>query len=107
MGIGTDTLNISAHRILNRIIFLRICEDRSLEEYELLKNIQNYEELKMLFIEADIIRITHMSSVLWIHISLARYMNSFLMNSWWRTVMAQLSRIKILDTLYYKKYNGI
>lgn len=52
-GVDTDTLNISVQRILNRIIFLRICEDRSFEEYELLKNIRNYEELKALFIAAD------------------------------------------------------
>ena len=51
--IDTDTLNICVQRILNRIIFLRICEDRSFEEYELLKSIHNYEELKKLFIEAD------------------------------------------------------
>lgn len=51
--IDPDTLNISVQRILNRIIFLRICEDRSFEAYELLKNIQDYEELKKLFLEAD------------------------------------------------------
>ena len=33
--IDTDTLNICVQRILNRIIFLRSCEDRSFEEYEL------------------------------------------------------------------------
>ncbi len=52
-GIDTNTLNISVQRILNRIIFLRICEDRSFEEYELLKKIRNYEELRQLFLEAD------------------------------------------------------
>lgn len=52
-GFDSDTLNISVQKILNRIIFLRICEDRSFEEYELLKNIQNYEELRKLFLEAD------------------------------------------------------
>ena len=52
-GLDSETLNISVQRILNRIIFLRICEDRSFEEYELLKGIQNYKELKELFREAD------------------------------------------------------
>jgi len=48
-----ETLNISVQRILNRIIFLRICEDRSFEKYELLKDIQTYAELKQLFMAAD------------------------------------------------------
>ncbi len=52
-GLDSDTLNISVQRILNRIIFLRICEDRSFEEYELLKSIHNYSELKRLFQDAD------------------------------------------------------
>ncbi|HBA51210.1 MAG TPA: endonuclease [Lachnospiraceae bacterium] len=52
-GLDSDTLNISVQRILNRIIFLRICEDRSFEEYELLKGIKNYDELKELFLAAD------------------------------------------------------
>ncbi|NBK77439.1 endonuclease [bacterium D16-76] len=52
-AIGDETLNISVQRILNRIIFLRICEDRSFEQYETLKQIQTYEELKQLFISAD------------------------------------------------------
>lgn len=51
--VGTDTLNISVQRILNRIIFLRLCEDRSFEEYERLKGIQSYDELKELFHVAD------------------------------------------------------
>lgn len=51
--IDSDTLNISVQRILNRIIFLRICEDRSFEDYELLKNIHTYDELKELFLSAD------------------------------------------------------
>lgn len=48
-----ETLNISVQRILNRIIFLRICEDRSFEQYETLKQIQTYDELKRLFLAAD------------------------------------------------------
>ena len=52
-SLDEDTLNICVQRILNRIIFLRICEDRSFERYETLKKIQTYEELKQLFLEAD------------------------------------------------------
>ena len=52
-SISEETLNISVQRILNRIIFLRICEDRSFERYETLKQIQTYEELKVLFASAD------------------------------------------------------
>ena len=52
-SISEDTLNISVQRILNRIIFLRICEDRSFERYETLKEIHTYGELKGLFATAD------------------------------------------------------
>lgn len=52
-ALDEETLNISVQRILNRIIFLRICEDRSIEQYETLKLIQTYDELKRLFIAAD------------------------------------------------------
>lgn len=52
-GISIDTLNIGVQRILNRIIFLRICEDRSFENYETLKAVHTYEELKQLFLAAD------------------------------------------------------
>ena len=52
-SINEDTLNISVQRILNRIIFLRICEDRSFEQYETLKQIRTYESLKQLFTVAD------------------------------------------------------
>lgn len=52
-SISVDTLNISVQRILNRIIFLRICEDRSFESYETLKSIKTYDELKALFLAAD------------------------------------------------------
>ena len=51
--ISLKALNISVQRILNRIIFLRICEDRSFEKYELLKSVQTYDELKKLFLVAD------------------------------------------------------
>lgn len=52
-SIDIDTLNICVQRILNRIIFLRICEDRNLEKYETLKQIMTYHDLKKLFISAD------------------------------------------------------
>ncbi|MBR2109464.1 MAG: Eco57I restriction-modification methylase domain-containing protein [Ruminococcus sp.] len=51
--IDNETLNIFVQRILNRIIFLRICEDRCLENYESLRIITTYQELKALFNSAD------------------------------------------------------
>lgn len=51
--IDDDTLNICVQKILNRIIFLRICEDCSFEDYELLKNIRTYDEFKCIFLAAD------------------------------------------------------
>lgn len=48
-----DTLNIFVQRIINRIVFLRICEDRNLEIYESLKGIQTYDELKKVFTTAE------------------------------------------------------
>ena len=53
VALDEETLNICVQRILNRIIFLRICEDRSFERYETLKQIQTYDQLKRLFITAD------------------------------------------------------
>ena len=51
--LNEETLNISVQRILNRIIFLRISEDRSFEQYETLKRIHTFDELKQLFLSAD------------------------------------------------------
>lgn len=48
-----ETLNIFVQKLINRIVFLRICEDRELEKYESLKNIGTYSELKKVFMEAD------------------------------------------------------
>lgn len=48
-----EALNIFVQRILNRIIFLRICEDRNFEKYESLKNIETYFDLKSAFAVAD------------------------------------------------------
>lgn len=48
-----DDINFLIQRMINKIIFLRICEDREIEKYETLKNITTYEELKKLFIASD------------------------------------------------------
>jgi len=47
-------LNFLVQRLLNRIIFLRICEDRELEKYQALQVVQTYDELKALFRQADV-----------------------------------------------------
>lgn len=46
-------LNFIVPRILHRIIFLRICEDRKFETYRKLQHISSYNELKAIFLEAD------------------------------------------------------
>lgn len=51
--VDNETLNIFVQRILNRTIFLRICEDRYLEQYESLRNITTYQELRLLYAAAD------------------------------------------------------
>ncbi len=48
-----ESINFVIQRLLNRIIFLRICEDREIEKYETLKNITSYDGLKALFIQSD------------------------------------------------------
>ena len=53
LAINQETLNIFVQKLINRIVFLRICEDRELEKYESLKNIGTYVELKKVFAEAD------------------------------------------------------
>lgn len=52
-SISLNTLNIAVQRILDRIIFLRICEDRSFEDYETLKRVSSFDELKSVFEAAD------------------------------------------------------
>lgn len=52
-AIDNESINFLIQRLLNRIIFLRICEDRSIEKFETLKNITSYDELKQLFIASD------------------------------------------------------
>lgn len=51
--INEESINFLIQRLLNRILFLRICEDREIEKYETLRKISNYEELKTLFILSD------------------------------------------------------
>nr|MDA8088214.1 Eco57I restriction-modification methylase domain-containing protein [Nitrospiraceae bacterium] len=51
--LDSDDINFLIQRLLNRIVFLRICEDRKIEKYETLKNIKSYDELKSLFIQSD------------------------------------------------------
>lgn len=51
--LGEEDLNFIIQRLLNRIIFLRVCEDRTIEKYETIKGIKNYEELKKLFQKSD------------------------------------------------------
>lgn len=51
--VDVETLNIFVQRVLNRTIFLRICEDRCFENYEALKSITTYQELRTLFAAAD------------------------------------------------------
>lgn len=53
LQIDNDTLNIFVQRLLNRVIFLRICEDRNLEKYESLRVVSTYTALRQLFVEAD------------------------------------------------------
>lgn len=52
-GITTGQLNYLVQMTLNRIIFLRVCEDRDLENYKSLQNVDSYEGLKNLFVKAD------------------------------------------------------
>lgn len=52
-GFNEEDINYLIQRLLNRIVFLRICEDREIEKYETLKAIKSYDELKALFIKSD------------------------------------------------------
>ncbi len=51
--LNEEDANYVIQRILNRIIFLRICEDRSIEEYETVRNMHDYDDLKALFELSD------------------------------------------------------
>jgi type I restriction-modification system DNA methylase subunit len=52
-GFNNEDINFLIQRLLNRIVFLRICEDREIEKFETLKKIKSYDELKQLFISSD------------------------------------------------------
>jgi methylase of polypeptide subunit release factors len=52
-GFNEEDINFLIQRLLNRIVFLRICEDREIEKYETLKAIKSYDELKALFVKSD------------------------------------------------------
>jgi len=52
-GLIQSDLNYLIQQTINRIIFLRICEDRDLEKYEELKSVKDYKALKKLFRDAD------------------------------------------------------
>ena len=51
--VSDHDLNYFIQRFINKIIFLRICEDKNIEKYETLKKIASLEELKKLFKIAD------------------------------------------------------
>jgi type I restriction-modification system DNA methylase subunit len=51
--LSQEEVNFLIQRLMNRIIFLRICEDRQLEKYKTLQRIETYADLKRLFINAD------------------------------------------------------
>jgi hypothetical protein len=48
-----EDINFLIQRLLNRIIFLRICEDREIEKFETLKSVKDYDDLKALFLISD------------------------------------------------------
>jgi len=50
---SNDSINFLVQRLLNRIVFLRICEDREIEVYETLKGVTSYEQLKRIFQASD------------------------------------------------------
>lgn len=52
-SLSSPEINFLIQRLINRIVFLRICEDRDLEKYEDLKQISTYDDLKALFLRAD------------------------------------------------------
>ena len=52
-GLSEEDVNLLSQRILNRIVFLRICEDRNHEQFGQLKSITTYDDLKRLFVSSD------------------------------------------------------
>lgn len=57
LSLSIRELNFSVQKTIDRIIFLRICEDRGIENYGQLLNLMNgtnvYERLKQIFTRAD------------------------------------------------------
>lgn len=51
--LSESEVNLLSQRLLNRIVFLRICEDREQERFGILKEITTYQQLKQLFSESD------------------------------------------------------
>lgn len=51
--IDIEDFNVFIQRFINKVLFLRICEDTNLEEYEQLQKIKNIVELQELFANAD------------------------------------------------------
>ncbi len=51
--IDEENINMLVQRLLNRIVFLRICEDRDIEKYETLKQVRDYAALKAIFVASD------------------------------------------------------
>ena len=49
----SEHLNTYTQRVLNRILFLRLCEDHEFETYEMLKSVQTSEELIDVFSRSD------------------------------------------------------
>ncbi|MCF8263041.1 MAG: N-6 DNA methylase [Melioribacteraceae bacterium] len=56
-SLSNRELNFAVQKTIDRIIFLRICEDRGIEDYGQLMNLQNgvnvYDRLKQIFTRAD------------------------------------------------------
>ncbi|QKJ32871.1 Eco57I restriction-modification methylase domain-containing protein [Mucilaginibacter mali] len=52
-NMSEETINILVQRLLNRIVFLRICEDRDIEKYETLRQVKDYAGLKAIFVSSD------------------------------------------------------
>jgi len=52
-SLDEEKVNFLIQRLINRIIFLRICEDRRIEKFETLRKVKSYEELKKLFQISD------------------------------------------------------
>lgn len=53
LDLTQEDINFLIQRLINKIIFLRICEDREIEKYETLRNISSYDGLKELFLYSD------------------------------------------------------